>query len=387
MQNFTLELSTKILFGRGQVNQLSNEIKRFGNRVLLVYGGGSIHKSGLYAQITEQLKQNDIYFCELSGVQPNPRITSVRQGVTLCRENNVQFILSVGGGSSIDCAKVVAAAANYAGDAWDFAIKKAVVKNPLPIGTILTLAATGSEMNAGAVVSNDETQEKFIVADEQLRPRFSILDPEITFTVNGYQTAAGTADIMSHLFEQYFSPVRGATVQDCVIEALLKVCIMYGPRALQNPEDYDARANLMWASSLALNGLVRTGKEGGDWAAHLIEHELSVFYDMTHGIGLALLTPYWMEYVLSEDTLFKFVALGKNVWNVVGTDDWDTARKAIASTRDFFNLLGIPSRLSEMGIDNSNFERMSQKASRNAVIGNFKRLTASDVLAIYNMAL
>lgn len=381
MLNFDLSLPTTIHFGKGKIDKLSDAIKLHGTRVLLTYGGKSIKENGLYASVTDILKKHAIPFIELSGIKPNPSITSVRDGVRLCKEHDLDFILAVGGGSVIDASKAIAAGACYDGDPWDFCMRKAPVKKALKLGTILTLAATGSEMNGGAVISNEETLEKRGMGSPILRPVFSILDPEYTCSVPPHQTAAGTADIMSHVFEQYFSPTPNTFVQDRLAEALLMTCIEYGPIAYNNPNDYEARAQLMWASTLALNGILSAGKMG-DWSTHMIEHEVSAIYDITHGTGLAIITPAWMEHVLSADTLPKFVTYAHNVWNIRESDDTSTAKKAIAATRDFFTSLGIPSRLRDVGVENTRFGEMADKAMAFGELGNFKKLTRDDIIVI-----
>jgi hypothetical protein len=387
MQNFNYHVPTKILFGKDKVADTAKEIKAHGSRVLLTYGGGSVKRIGLYDQVVKQLKENDLFFVELPGIQPNPRVTSVRDGVKLCRENNIDFILAIGGGSVIDASKAIAAAVNYEGDAWDFPMQKARVENPLPLGTVLTLAATGSEMNGNAVITNEETQEKRGMGSPLLVPKFSVLDPTYTFSVNQYHTAAGTVDIMSHIFENYFAPGEGTFVQDTIAESILKTCIKYGPIALEEPENYEARANLLWAGSLALNGLTLTGKKTGDWATHGIEHEVSAIYDLTHGAGLAIIHPVWMQYVLNEETAPKFAQMARNVWNVEEVDDMKAAEKGISAVREFFNSLGMPATLSNAQIPGDHFDEMGKKACIFGKIGSFKRLDAEDVAAILKKAL
>ncbi|WP_291855826.1 iron-containing alcohol dehydrogenase [Marinilabilia sp.] len=387
MQNFNYHVPTKILFGKDKVTETAKEIKEHGSRVLLTYGGGSVKRIGLYDQVVNQLRENDLFFVELSGIQPNPRITSVREGVKLCRDNQIDFILAIGGGSVIDASKAIAAAVNYEGDAWDFLMQKARVENAVPLGTVLTLAATGSEMNGNAVITNEETREKRGMGSDQLRPKFSVLDPTYTFSVNKYHTAAGTVDIMSHIFENYFAPADGTFVQDIIAESILKTCIKYGPVALVEPENYEARANLLWAGSLALNGLTLTGKKTGDWATHGIEHEVSAIYDLTHGAGLAIIHPVWMKYVLSVETSSKFAQMARNVWNVEEPDDMKAAEKGIAAVREFFNSLGMPATLTDAQIPGEHFEEMGKKACIFGKIGSFKRLDAADVVAILKKAL
>jgi butanol dehydrogenase len=386
MLNFTYHNPTKVYFGKGQVKHLARELENY-NSVLLVYGGGSIKNNGIYDQVVEMLKEKYTSFTELSGVQPNPRIASVRQGISLCKENKVDFILAVGAGSTIDCAKAIAFGFYHGGDPWDFFTGKAKITKAIPVGTILTLAATGSEMNGYTVISNDETKEKLATGGDLLRPKFSILDPEFTYTVSETMTAAGVADIMSHVFEQYFSEVKDTFVQDRLAEAILKTCIHFGPVALKDPKNYDARANLMWAGSLALNGLLSNGKIG-DWATHEIEHELSAFYDLTHGVGLAILTPHWMEYVLDDHTVDRFASYAANVWGISGNSDkGKMAKEAIKNTQEFFISLGLPAKLSEVRINEKDFEKMAGEAVKfNKEIGSCRKLNKEDILKIYKKA-
>ena len=387
MNNFVYSIPTKIYFGKGQICHLGEAVGEYGSRALLVYGGGSIKKIGLYDAIIDQLKQHEIAVTELSGVEPNPKIESVRAGVKLCRENKIDVVLAAGGGSAIDCAKVIAAGACYNGDAWDLVIHPEKIGRVLPIISVLTLSATGSEMDANAVISDMGKNDKFGTANPGMKPKASILDPEYTFSVSKKQTAAGTADIMSHIFENYFNNVPGAFLQARFAESLLKTCIKYGKTAIDDPENYEARANLMWASSLAINGLLSYGA-GVAWSVHPMEHELSAFYDITHGIGLAILTPNWMKHVLNENTVDKFAEYGVNVWNIdAKLDRFEIAEKAIQNTREFFNQLGIPSTLREVGIGEEKFEIMAKKAASMGIDRGFVPLYEKDVLAIYQASL
>ncbi|KLU60237.1 NADH-dependent butanol dehydrogenase A [Peptococcaceae bacterium CEB3] len=387
MLNFNYSIPTEIFFGQDQIKVLAAQIRKYGSRVLLVYGGGSIKKAGLYAETTAILEANNLPFRELSGVDPNPRIASVRRGIEVCRQENLDFILAIGGGSVIDCAKMVAAGFYYGSDPWDLVRGSARVKKALPVGTILTLAATGSEMDPIAVISNPETQEKIGVGHPSMAPKFSILDPTYTFTVPPSQTAAGTADIMSHVFESYFSKTRSAFLQSRLAEAILKTCIHYGPLALAKPDNYEARANLMWASSLAINGLLSYGKER-KWSVHAIEHELSAFYDITHGVGLAILTPHWMEYILSPTTVDAFREYGVNVWNLdPKADPFATARAAIAQTRAFFVSLGLPTTLREVGVPEDKLRMMAERATKSSTLGEFRPIDTEDVRQILKASL
>lgn len=385
MLNFNIHFPIRIHFGPGKIEELGKEILSYGNKVLLVYGGGSIKRNGLYDQVLQIFNDNGIDHVELSGVQPNPRISSVRQGVDLCRQHEVQLVLAVGGGSTIDCAKIIAAGVGHDGDAWDFFTRKAKINYALPVGTVLTLAATGSEMNQNAVISNDDTKQKLGTGSPVLIPRFSILDPEYSFTVPPEQTAAGTVDIMSHVFEQYFSPTPGTFIQERLAEAMLKTCIHYGPIAITQPDNYEARANLMWTSSLALNGLLGAGKLT-DWATHDIEHEISALYDVTHGLGLAVLTPYWMYYILNEQTAPRLAEYARNVWEIDENEDIKAARAGIKKTAQFFKSMNLAGSLNEIGVEATSLPEIARRATNKRALGAFKKLEYQDVLNILQAA-
>ncbi len=386
MNNFVFHAPTKMYFGKGQIENLPEILKEYGENVLITYGGGSIKKNGIYDKVCELLK--DFNISELSGIEPNPRIGTVRKGIEICRENNIDVILAVGGGSTIDCSKAIGAGVFYEGDAWDLVKEPQKIGKVLPIVTVLTIAATGSEMNKTAVISNPETNEKLATKAKKMAPRVSILDPEYTYTLPAIQTAAGTADIMSHVIENYFKR-ESAYLQDQISEGILKTCIKYCKTALQNPTDYEARSNLMWASSLALNGLCGRGKDDEVWSCHPIEHELSAFYDITHGVGLAILTPRWMRYILSEKTVDKFVDYAVNVWGFEKSDDkFDLANKGIDSTERFFAECGIPMNLGKLGIDDSLLEKMSHAVIAHRDLSNaYVPLNEEDVLNILKMCL
>lgn len=381
MLDFQFYAPTKIFFGKNQLNALGEHILPFGQDILLVYGKGSIKKNGIFDAVIAQLKEHGIRYVELGGVAPNPRISTAREGARLCRENNLKVVLAVGGGSTIDCAKAIAFAACYEGDPWDFWTGKTGITRTLPIGTVLTLAATGSEMNWGSVITNEETEEKRGKSNPLFFPKFSILDPTLTFSVPPLQTAAGVVDIMTHVYEFYFSPVTTAFLQDSFAEAILRTCIKYGPVAIREPDNYEARANLMWAGSMALNGVVSRGKTF-DGTLHNVEHATSALYDLTHGVGLAILAPQWFEYVLDENTLEKFVRFAKHVWGVKGTDDWETARMGIEQTKAFYKSLGIPLKLTEVGIGSDRFDEILDRSLDGETRGVFKKLNRQDLLAI-----
>lgn len=388
MYNFEFQVDTKVLFGEGQIKLLGKEIAKYTKKLLLVYGGGSIKRNGIYDSVIEQLESNNIEYFELANVDPNPRIESVREGVKLCKEHSIGGVLAIGGGSSIDCSKVISAGAIYDGDPWDLVLDASLVTKSLPVFTVLTLAATGSEMNGNAVISNMLTNEKLGTRGKCLVPRVSVLDPTYTYTVPKKHTAAGTADILSHTFENYFTNVEGGYMHARMAEAILKTCFHYGPIACEQGDNYEARANLMWASSWAINGLISEGA-ANNWSVHAMEHELSAFYDVTHGEGLAVLTPHWMRYVLNKDTVDKFVEYGVNVWGIDSSKDkFEIANEAIDKTEEFFvKELNIPANLRELGIGRENFEKMAKKAVKGSSIKGFVELKAEDVEKIYESAL
>lgn len=386
MENFRFNAYTNILFGKGEIEKLPELLSKYGKNVLLTYGGGSIKKIGVYDEIIRLLKDFNVY--ELSGIEPNPKIKSVRDGVKICKEKNIDVILAVGGGSTIDCSKVIAAGRFYDNDPWDLVKDRSLIGKVMPIVAVLTMAATGSEMNKNAVISNSETDEKLGTSSMNMIPQAAICDPTYLYSLPPIQTSAGTADIMSHVLENYFKADEGTFIQDRFAEGLLKACIKYCPIALEKPDDYEARANLMWASTMALNGLIGAGK-GGSWSCHPIEHELSAYYDITHGVGLAIVTPRWMRYILSDKTVDKFVQYAVNVWDIENKGDkFDIANKAIDKTEEFFKKIKIPMTLTEINIDSSKFEIMAEKAVKFGHLDNaYVKLNKEDVVNILKACL
>ena len=386
MNNYEYHVPTDIRFGRDQISCLDKEIGKYGHKVIMVYGGGSIKLSGLYDKVHKVLKDFEIY--ELPGIEPNPKLSSVKMGAAICKQYGIDAVLAVGGGSTIDAAKHIACSAYYDGDPWDLVLDRSLVTRALPIFTVLTISATGSEMNPGAVISNEETKEKLEINHPLLYPTLSVCDPSYQFTLPARQTAAGTVDILSHIMEQYFQPNDHAYITDRLSEAAMKTCIKYGPIAIAEPDNYEARSNLMWTGSLALNHLFTFGK-GGAWSVHPIEHELSAFYDITHGVGLAILTPAWMKYVLSDETVGRFAMFARRVWDVSQEDDMAAAKAGILRTQRFFRELGMPDKLSEVGIDDSRLSEMAAEAIRTSGLSTraYVKLDASDVECIYRECL
>lgn len=382
MQNFDYMTPTRLIFGRDAIAKLPEVMTQFGKKILLTYGGGSIKKIGLYQKVLEMLKGYDIV--ELPGIQPNPKYDpSVLDGVRLCKEHNVDVILSVGGGSVLDCSKAIAAGAKYDGDPWDLISYKVKAKAALPIVDILTLAATGSEYDCGGVISRTETNDKIGYIDPLLFPVVSILDPVYTFTVSKKQTAAGIADAMNHTIEQYF--VEDSTLlNDGFCESMLRSLMTNGRKCLENPEDYTARAEMMLACTYGCNGILALGNSYSGWPCHGIEHALSAYYDITHGEGLAIITPRWMRHILSERTMDRFVKYGINVFGIDPTlPKKEIAGKAIDATYEFFESINIPMHLREVGIDDSRIDEMAHHIAVNEGLDKaYVPLTEQDIKEI-----
>lgn len=386
MQDFNYCTPTKVFFGKDKIQELPKLVKSIGKRVLLVYGGGSIKKLGLYDKVKGLLQDCEIY--ELPGVEPNPRVSSVREGSKICKEKNIDVVLAVGGGSVIDCSKAICAGAKYDGDPWDLVLDSSKVHAALPLIDVLTLSATGSEYDAGAVISNLQTEQKLALVHPLLFPKYSILDPQYTFSVNKYHTAAGASDIMSHIMEQYF--VLGSNmVSDGLCETILKTVMVNTKKVFENENDYDARAQLMWASSLACNGICSLGNTPSPWVCHGMEHELSAFYDITHGVGLAIVTPRWMEYSLNDKTVARFANFANKVFDVPMQGDlYKVAKEGINKLVEFYKSVQIPMHLKEVGIDEQKLRQMAQCAIDNGSFESAIRpLNVDDVEAIFRNCL
>lgn len=388
MNNFVYDIPVKVYFGENQLVNLGEELKKYGTRVLMTYGGGSIKKIGLYDKVVAEIEKAGLELFELSGIEPNPRITSVNKGAEICKNEKIDVLLAVGGGSTIDATKFIGSGAFYDGDAWDIVTRKVEVKDCLPIVTILTLSATGSEMDNGGVITNLDTNEKIGNGHPKMLPKVSFLDPTNTYSVNEYQTACGSSDILSHIIEVYFNMNQDLYMLDSMAEGLMKTVIKYAPIAIKDPTNYEARANLMWASSWAINGFIRGGKNQA-WSCHPMEHQLSAYYDITHGLGLAILTPRWMEYCLDETTVSKFYQFGCNVFEIdKNLDKMVVAKKSIEMLYDFFfKTLELQSNLTDIGIDESKFSIMAKNACSDNVLNGLKPLNKEDIEKIYRMCL
>jgi len=389
MENFTFYSPTYFVFGKEQENHAGKYVKRFGGtKILIHYGGGSVIKSGLMDRVKKSLDSEGLRYVELGGVRPNPRSGLVYQGIDLCRKENVDFILAVGGGSTIDSAKAIAAGTVYDGDFWDFYKGKPVTK-ALPVGTILTIAAAGSEGSPDTVITHEDGMFKRGASGEALRPAFSILNPALTQTLPPFQTACGIADIMAHLFERYFTNTKDVEVTDRMIEALLLTMIHEAPRVMEDPNHYQARANIMWAGMMAHNNSCGVGR-GQDWASHDIEHELSALYDCAHGAGLAVVFPAWMTYTMKHD-VSRFAQLAVRVWGcqMDFANPEATAKAGINALKRFFKSIGLPSNFKELGAREDDIDRMAQTAcfgnGRQGTIGGFLKLNKDDVANIYRL--
>lgn len=388
MNNFIYDIPVRVYFGRNQLCHLGEELSKYGNRVLLTYGGGSIKKTGLYDKVMQVMGEAGMEVFELSGIEPNPRIESVRKGAQICKDNNVDVILAVGGGSTIDASKWIAAGACADFDPWLFFSENRQVQKALPLMTVLTLAATGSEMDPIGVISNMETKDKIGKSSPLLFPKVSFLDPEATYTVSKYQTACGSTDMISHILEVYFNMEPDLEMLDYFMEGMLKTVIKYAPVAMKEPENYEARANLMWVSSWAINGFINGGKRLA-WSCHPLEHTLSAFYDITHGHGLAIVTPRWMEYCLDETTVSRYVRFATNVFGISPEGEPMTvARKGIDALADFFfGTLGLQKTFGQVGIKEEDIPAMAAKVCEKGAIKGFKLLAKEDVEKIYRMCL
>ncbi len=388
MENFIYDNKTTMVFGKDMESNVGEYVKQYGKKVLFHYGSGSIKKYGLYEKIVKSLDKENIDFVELGGVVANPRLSLVYEGIKLAREENVDFILAVGGGSVIDSAKAIALGMHYEGDVWDFYSKGIRPKKVLPLGVVLTIPAAGSESSVASVITKEEGELKRGYGDLSLRPKFAILNPELTYTLPNYQTACGAVDMIGHVIERYFTNTKNVELTDRLCESVIKTVINNAPKAIKNNNDYNSRAEIMWAGALAHNGLVGTGREE-DWASHNIEHELSAIYDVAHGAGLAVIYPAWMKYVYKHD-LERFALFANKVFDVEVSDNLeDMALKGIQALEEFYQSIGMPIRLGDLNITAENIELMASKISfeNTRDCGNFVKLSHDDVVNIYELAI
>lgn len=391
MNSFTYYTPTKVVFGKDTESQIGELIRgQGGTKVLLHYGSGSAKQSGLLERIEESLTKAGIGYVELGGVVPNPRLSLVREGIKLCEKEGVDFILAVGGGSVIDSAKAIGYGVYNGGDVWDFYDFKRTPKGCLPIGTVPTIAAAGSEMSSSCVITNDETWQKRGCTTDYSRPRFAVLNPELTMTLPAYQTACGCADILMHTMERYFNHGENMELTDGIAEALMRTVLKNARILLENPKDYDARAEVMWAGSLSHNGLTGCGTDGGDWATHKLEHELGAMFDVAHGAGLTAIWGSWARYVCDE-RIERFVKFAVNVMGVEPQEDErQTALKGIAAMEDFYREIGMPTTLAELGIapTEAQIHKLAEQCvlSTKNKLGKVKHLTKEDMIAIYQAA-
>lgn len=388
MENFTYCTPTKYVFGRDAESHAAEELKNINvGRVLVVYGGGSVIRSGLLARVISVLDNAGIFHRELGGIQPNPTDPKVREGIGMCRRDRIEGLLAVGGGSVIDTAKAIAAGVPYDGDFWDFWAGKSVITEALPVGVILTIPAAGSEGSGNSVITLLDGLHKISLrTDYRLRPKFALLNPELTFTLPPEQTAAGIADMMAHIFERYFSPTADVEITDRVSEGVLKAIIEEAPKVMADPCDYQARANIMWSGTLAHNGICGTGRKE-DWASHAMEHEISAVYGVTHGAGLAVVMPAFMTFMAAHAPA-KGAQLARRVFDVVETDDRKAALEGIERLKAFFASLGLPLTFSQLGIENPDVELLVRKLHENKgeIIGGYYPLGAKETAEIYNLA-
>lgn len=380
MENFVFHNPTKMIFGRGTVGRIGDEIKKHGfNKVLFLYGRGSIKRNGVYDSVIESLKRNDIQWVEVAGVKPNPVLSKVHEAIEEARKSNVEAILAVGGGSVIDSAKTIAAGVLYEGDIWDAFVGKYKVEKALPLFVVLTISATGSEMNGGAVITNEKTGYKLSFGSKATYPRVSIIDPTVQFSLPKEQTIYGAIDAIVHVLEYYFDGSKNRFVMDRIMESIVKTIMECVEILIKEPTNYEARANLAWSATLALNGLTSTGSYGGDWSSHIIEHALSAIYDIPHGAGLAIITPAWMKYVhkINED---KFTRFARNVFQK------DTSEEGIEEFKRWLKSIGAPTSLKDVGIPEQDIEKIAKNASFEAPFGSLKKLEYEDIKTILEIA-
>ena len=387
MQNFEYHNPARIIIGKGRENDVGGFVKEYGTKALICYGGDYLKKNGLLDRIENSLTESGISFLEFDGVVPNPRLSGVQTCIDLCRKNDVDFVLAVGGGSAIDTAKAVAAGVLYEGDLWETFLGHDTVKAALPVGVVLTLPASGSESSKACVVTKDEGHQKRMISSPLILPKFAILNPETTYTLPAYQTAAGCTDIMSHVMERYFTQTENVDFTDRLLEAALRTMLNVTPRVLRDPTNYNYRAEIMFVGNVAHNDLLGMGRQE-DWACHNIEHELSALYDVTHGAGLAVVTPAWMKHVYKQN-LQRFVQFAVRVMDVdiAFEHQEEIALEGIRRLENFFKSIGMPTTLHDVGITDDRYEEMALRAlDGGATTGFFAKLDKEDIIAIFELA-
>ena len=391
MLNFNFCSPTYFAFGKNTEEEVGKLTKKFGGtKVLIHYGQGSVERSGLLNKVRKSLQQSNIDFVELGGAQPNPRASLVYEGIELCRKENVDFILGIGGGSAIDSAKAISIGVPYDGDFWEIYEKHLDVDKAIPVGTIVTLAATGSEGSLSSVITNENGWKKYGLNIEILRPVFSIMNPELTYSLPPYQTACGIVDMLSHILERYFSNTEEVDLTDRMSEAVMKSIIENALTVMNNPKDYGARANLMWAGTIAHNNILGVGKEQ-DWSSHRLEHELSALYDVAHGAGLAVLLPAYMKFTMPKHVML-YAQLANRVWNIdVNFENLqETASKGIAAFETFFKMIGMPTTFAELGAKEEDIPQLTAKVrikDGGDILGVFEPLTRDDISSIFRLCL
>ena len=385
MLNFEFYNPAKIIFGKGTEESVGERSANFGKNILLHYGGGSIKKNGIYDKVIKSLKEQNLNIFELGDVKPNPRLSLVRKGIQMCKDNNIDFILAVGGGSVIDSAKAIAIGAKYDGDVWDFFVKGTIAKEAIPLGVVLTIPAAGSESSTSTVITNDEDNNyKRGMQSLEYIPKFAILNPEFCYTLPKYQIACGCCDILAHLMERYFTEVENVELSDRLIEGAVKTIINNGTKAYNDNTNYDAWAEIMWTGTIAHNNLLNMGRTG-DWASHQIAHELSGIYDLTHGAALSIVMPAWMKYVYKHN-IDKFYQFATRVFHIIDEDKEKAVLKMIDKLESWYKQLELPTRLADANIEPVRFEEMAERAFlHKEVIGNFKKLYKEDLVKIYNL--
>lgn len=389
MLNFDFCSPTYFAFGKDTENRVGELTEKFGgSKVLIHYGQGSVERSGLLNKVRKSLQQNKIDFVELGGVEPNPRASLVYEGIELCRKENVDFILGVGGGSAIDSAKAIAVGVPYEGDFWELYEKRPKIDVALPVATIITLAATGSEGSDSSVITQEDGWKKYGFSSELIRPVFSIMNPELTYTLPPYQTACGIVDILSHILERYLSNTEEVDLTDRMSEAVMRSIIENAFTVMHNPKDYGARANIMWAGTLAHNNILGVGREQ-DWSSHQIEHELSALYDVAHGAGLAVVFPAYMKFTMPKHVM-RYAQLANRVWNLDMNfeDPKETAKMGIVNFEMFFRMIGMPTTFEELGAKEEDIPQLTSKVRIKGggdTLGFFEPLTRDDISSIYQL--